>query len=38
VEAGSISVTPIHLDLTARGLLRRLRDWDLSLDDGGTDR
>jgi hypothetical protein len=31
VEDGRISVTPIHLDLTARGLLRRLRDWDLEL-------
>ncbi len=38
VEAGSISVTPIHLDLTARGLLRRLRDWDLSLEDDGRGR
>jgi 5'-nucleotidase len=31
VEDGRISVTPIHLDLTARALLRRLRDWDLEL-------
>jgi broad specificity polyphosphatase/5'/3'-nucleotidase SurE len=31
VEEGRVSVTPIHLDLTARGLLRRLRDWDLEL-------
>lgn len=31
VEAGRISVTPIHLDLTARGLLRRLPEWDLAL-------
>lgn len=31
VEDGKVSVTPIHLDLTARGLLRRLREWDLEL-------
>jgi 5'-nucleotidase len=37
VEAGRISVTPIHLDLTARGLLRRLRDWDLDLGGDGAD-
>ena len=29
VQAGLISVTPIHLDLTARAILRRLRDWEL---------
>ncbi len=37
VEAGRISVTPIHLDLTARGLLRRLREWDLDLAGGRAD-
>ncbi len=31
VEEGRVSVTPIHLDLTARGLLRRLGDWGLEL-------
>ena len=36
VEEGRVSVTPIHLDLTARGLLRRLRDWDLELGDGAA--
>jgi 5'-nucleotidase len=35
VEAGRISVTPIHLDLTARGLLRRLPEWDLALPGAG---
>ena len=28
-----ISVTPIHLDLTGRRLLKRLRTWEWSLDD-----
>jgi len=27
-----VSVTPIHLDLTGRRLLRQLQDWDWSLD------
>jgi hypothetical protein len=27
-----ISVTPIHLDLTGRRLMRQLQDWDWSLD------
>src|SRR3990172_10709185 len=27
-----IAVTPIHLDLTGRSLLRRLRDWEWKLD------
>ena len=35
VQAGFVSVTPIHLDLTARAILRRLRSWDLALP--GTD-
>ena len=28
-----IAVTPIHLDLTGRRLLRRLRTWDWTLPD-----
>jgi hypothetical protein len=28
-----ISVTPIHLDLTGRRLLKRLRTWDWALPD-----
>jgi 5'-nucleotidase len=28
-----VSVTPIHLDLTGRRLLRQLQDWDWSLED-----
>jgi 5'-nucleotidase len=28
VEAGRVAVTPIHLDLTARRLLERLRGWE----------
>jgi 5'-nucleotidase len=31
VQTGFVSVTPIHLDLTARAILRRLREWDLAL-------
>ena len=27
-----IAVTPIHLDMTARALLRRLKDWDWKLE------
>jgi hypothetical protein len=27
-----IAVTPIHLDLTGRRLLRRLKTWDWSLE------
>jgi hypothetical protein len=27
-----ISVTPIHLDLTGRRLLRQLREWDWTLE------
>ncbi len=30
-----IAVTPIHLDLTGRRLLKRLRTWDWSLPDTG---
>lgn len=29
-----IAVTPIHLDLTGRRLLRRLREWNWELDEG----
>jgi len=33
-----IAVTPIHLDLTGRRLLRQLRDWDWSLErEAGAD-
>jgi 5'-nucleotidase len=32
-----ISVTPIHLDLTGRRLLKRLRTWEWSLDDRAPD-
>ena len=35
VQAGRVSVTPIHLDLTARAILRRLREWDLALPEAG---
>jgi len=35
VQAGRVSVTPIHLDLTARAILRRLRAWDLTLPEAG---
>lgn len=31
VEAGMISVTPLHLDLTNYRLLERIRDWDLEV-------
>jgi 5'-nucleotidase len=31
-----IAITPIHLDLTGRRLLKRLRTWDWELDDEGT--
>lgn len=34
VEAGRVAVTPIHLDLTARRLLERLRGWEWRMDDG----
>jgi len=37
---GKIAVTPIHLDLTARTLLRRIKDWEWHLDPslpGSTD-
>jgi 5'-nucleotidase len=36
IQAGFVSVTPIHLDLTARAILRRLREWDLALPAGGA--
>jgi broad specificity polyphosphatase/5'/3'-nucleotidase SurE len=29
-----IAVTPIHLDLTGRRLLKRLRTWDWALPSG----
>ena len=32
-----VSVTPIHLDLTGRRLLRTLQDWDWALDGAATD-
>jgi 5'-nucleotidase len=32
VEHGTVSVTPIHLDLTAERFLERLRGWELRLD------
>lgn len=31
VQSGHISVTPIHLDLTASAILRRLREWELAM-------
>jgi 5'-nucleotidase len=34
VANGRVSVTPIHLDLTADRFLERLRGWELTLDAG----
>ncbi|MER3513453.1 MAG: hypothetical protein C4310_02840 [Chloroflexota bacterium] len=31
VRNGYISVTPLHLDLTAHGMLERLREWELDI-------
>jgi len=33
LAAGYISVTPLNLDMTDRGQLARLADWDLRLED-----
>jgi len=30
-----IAITPIHLDLTGRRLLRRLRTWEWNMDEAG---
>ena len=35
IAKGRISVTPVHFDLTDRGGLPRLRDWDFGGDAGG---
>lgn len=32
VQAGDVSVTPLHLDLTNYAALERLRQWDIKLD------
>jgi 5'-nucleotidase len=36
VMGGSISITPLHLDLTAHFFREDLRRWDLQLPDAGT--
>jgi 5'-nucleotidase len=34
IDAGFVSITPLHLELTQRSVMREMAGWDLSLADG----